>query len=303
MKTVCLVGLAPSTREDFINEPDGVEVWSLNMGHAFFPPAHMSRMTRWFQIHPREEMEPRQNPQLEHIEFLKSATIPVYMEETHPDIPMSVRYPYEDVCRTIGGNYMTSAPAFMLALAIHEGFELVKIYGIDLDCDREWAFEKSCFEHLLGIALGKGMKVWIPEGCPLLKGDLYGKTIDIRSSYVVERHRQLRLEEQSLLDEIRRNEGRIMVAEEMGDEERRQQYLSEAHDLVGKLNLNQGKLDILEELIDVAFRGPDRLGTARSGMVVSLDGTEWFAGGVLELPQHSVDGKRKTRLKNGERVI
>ena len=85
----------------------------------------MAKMTGWFQVHPYYEMAPRQNPRLGHLDWLKHAKIPVFMEEVHPEIPTSVRYPYEDVCRTIGGNYMTSEPAFMLALAIHEGFELI----------------------------------------------------------------------------------------------------------------------------------------------------------------------------------
>ena len=239
MKTVCIVGLAPSSRDLVAQEPVGVEMWSLNMGHAYFPPDIMARMTRWFQVHPWDEMAPRQNPRIGHLEWLANATIPVYLEELNPAVPSGRRYPYEDVCQTIGGNYMTSEPSFMLALAIHEGFELIKLYGIDMDCDREWAYERACFEHLLGFAMGRGIKIWLPEGCPLLKGPLYAKTVDVPSSVMIERLRQLEKKEA---------------------------------ELVGELNRNLGQREMLEEMIELAYKGKDKLGSARVGHVVSPDG-------------------------------
>ena len=248
MKTVCIVGLAPSSRDLAAQEPEGVEMWSLNMGHATFSEEIMAKMTRWFQVHPYYEMAPRQNPRLGHLKWLRQAKIPVYMEEVHPDIPASIRYPYEDVCRTIGGNYMTSEPSFMLALAIHEGFDLIKIFGVDMDCDREWAYERSCFEHLLGFAMGRGIKVMLPEGCPLLKGPLYAKTVDVPSSYMVERLRQLKEKE---------------------------------GELVGEINRNLGHQEILEELIELAYQGKDKLGNARTGHLVSADGQVVDPLGIL----------------------
>ena len=239
MKTVCIVGMAPTTAHLFVHEPMGVEVWGLNQGHALFTSEAMTRFTRWFQVHPYEEMAARQRPELGHLEWLKGANIPVYMEEVHPDIPASVRYPYEEVCQTIGGNYMTSEPAFMLALAIHEKFDLIKVYGIDLDCEREWSYERACFEYLLGFAMGRGLKLWLPKGCPLLKGPLYAKTVDVPSGVMVERLRQLQERES---------------------------------ELVGELNKNLGQREMLEELIELAYSGKDRLGNARVGNIVSPDG-------------------------------
>lgn len=239
MKTVCIVGLAPSTRELIAQEPDGVEMWCLNMGHAIFPQPLRQKFTRWFQVHPYAEMAPRQEPRLGHLEWLRQASIPVYMEEVHPEIPASVRYPYEAVCQTIGGNYLTSAPSFMLALAIHEGFELIKLYGIDMHNQQEWSYERPCFEYLLGLAIGRGIRVWMPESCPLLKGAIYAKTVDVPSSYLVERYRQLQ---------------------------------GKHEELIAELNQVLGKLNLLEQIMDDAFKGPDRLGAARVGQLVSPDG-------------------------------
>jgi len=214
----------------------------------------MTKMTRWFQVHPWAEMAPRQNPAVGHLDFLRTTSLPVYLEELNPaECPTGVKYPYEAVCQMLGGNYLTSAPSFMLALAIFERFEVIKVYGIDMDCEREWAYERSCFEHLLGFALGRGAKIWLPPGCPLLKGPLYAKTADVPSSYLVERHRQL---------------------------------LRRQTELVAELNMVAGKLAILEELTEFAFEGPARLGNAQVGHHISEDGhVEVDPLGILAAPE------------------
>jgi hypothetical protein len=125
-------------------------------------------------------MERRQRPGEGHIEWLAQCGIPVYLEEVQTQIPTGVRYPYEDVVATIGSNYFaTNSFGYMVALAIHEGFEEIKLYGADFGPkDTSDAYARPCIEFLLGLAVGRGIKVWAPEGSALLKGDLYGRTVD-----------------------------------------------------------------------------------------------------------------------------
>ena len=188
--TVCIVGLAPSTRDLALEAPEGVEYWSLNQGHAFLSPELMARMTRWFQVHPYEEMVARQHPELNHLEWLKGATIPVYLEEVHPEVPSSVRYPYEAIGLDLG-TYLTSAIAFMLALAIHQKFTMIRLYGVDLASETEYEEQRPCVEHLLGRAIERGIQVWLPPGCPLLKGPLYAKTVMVPTSQIERRMQEL----------------------------------------------------------------------------------------------------------------
>ena len=215
MKTGCIVGMAPTTSHLFIHEPLGIEVWGLNQGHALFTQEAMARFTRWFQVHPYEEMAARQLPELHHLDFLQQAQIPVYMEEVHPSIPNSVRYPCEAIGEMTGGTYLTSAPSFMLALAIYEGFELIKVYGIDMATATEYQDQRPCFEFLLGFAIAKGIKVWLPPGCPLLKGPLYAKTVFITSSTVERRLHAYISERDRLLAEYNVMVGKVLAAQEM----------------------------------------------------------------------------------------
>jgi len=216
LKTVCIVGMAPTTSHLVALEPAGSEVWGLNQGHALFTSEVMSKFTRWFQVHPWPEMVDCQNPELGHLEFLRTTKLPVYLEELNPEgCPNGLRYPYEEVCQTIGGSYLTSAPAYMLALAIHEGFERIRIYGVDMANATEYQDQRPCFEFLLGMALGKGIQVWLPPGCPLLKGPLYAKTVYVTTSTIQQRLRSWLATRDRLLGEWHEYEGRVKAAQEL----------------------------------------------------------------------------------------
>ena len=71
--------------------------------------------------------------------------------------------------------YIASSIAQELALAIHLGFREIWLYGIDLNTSSEYAWQKPGVEHLLGLAAGRGIKVYVPDMCPLLKGPIYGR--------------------------------------------------------------------------------------------------------------------------------
>jgi len=216
LKTVAIVGLAPTTSHLVAQEPPGIEVWGLNQGHALFTPEVMGQFTRWFQVHPWEEMVVCQNPELEHLEFLRTTHLPVYLEELNPEgCPNGVRYPYEEVCQTIGGTYLTSAPAYMLALAIHEGFQRINVYGVDMANATEYQDQRPCFEFLLGMALARGIQVWLPPGCPLLKGPLYAKTVYVTTSTIQQRLSAWLSARDQLLAQWHEYDGRVQAAQEL----------------------------------------------------------------------------------------
>lgn len=204
-RTVCIVGGARELWDGLDHEAPGQEIWGLNQCHLIIDPKTLSRFTRWFQIHAWEPMERRQHPELRHVEWLGHCGIPVYLEEVQVKIPTGVRYPFEKVVATIGSNYFaTNSFGYMLALAIHEGFEEIKLYGADFGPkDISDAYARPCIEFLLGLAEGRGAKVWVPEGSALLKGDIYGRTVDQSG---------LALEE--ALDVLRHYSGRLKYGDE-----------------------------------------------------------------------------------------
>lgn len=91
----------------------------------------------------------------------------LYMQEAYSGLPAR-RYPFEEVAQTTGA-YWNSSPAYMLALAIHEGAEEIGIWGVDLIAADEYGYQKPNMEYLVGIARGRGIKVHIPEESALCK--------------------------------------------------------------------------------------------------------------------------------------
>lgn len=70
--------------------------------------------------------------------------------------------------------YFTSSMDYMVAMALHEGFEQIEFYGIELKEKTEWAMQKPSMEYWVGMAKGRGVRMLIPEISLLVNSPLYG---------------------------------------------------------------------------------------------------------------------------------
>lgn len=108
-----------------------------------------------------------------HVAGLRMSKVPVYMLEKHTDIPMSERYPMEEITQLVGKTrngtpYLESSIAYMLAQAVLERVDRIGIWGVDLHCESEYAYQRPNLEYLIGLARGFGIKVFIPPHSALL---------------------------------------------------------------------------------------------------------------------------------------
>lgn len=149
-----------------------------------------AKASRLFEMHDRSLLEiSRQNS---YFEDLAEMPQPIYMHKHWEDIPTSMPYPLEDVGSVFKGfprarwddqkDWYNSSPAYMIALAIHEGASKIGLYGIDVLDDSEYTRERPCLEYLIGLAVGKGIEVIIPEG-PTALGKFTGKDTEKRYGY------------------------------------------------------------------------------------------------------------------------
>ena len=106
-----------------------------------------------------------------------------------PAIPRSEAFPLHEVTDKFNGiQFYTSTFAYILAAAIHEGFEKIVLAGAYWPHDsEEYIVQIYCVNFWLGIALGKGIKVEVWGPCCLGKPypwepNLYG--------YVTNRNRE-----------------------------------------------------------------------------------------------------------------
>lgn len=178
-KTVAIAGSAWTSRGWAPYGEEGVEVWCSNEMHG---QPGVGKATRWFQLHPKWSFT--KDHRLKHWEWLQEThDFPIYMQRQYDDVPNSVPYPLreiqnrflhrivrgEDEVKTIFG----STFAYAMALALHEGFQRIELFGIEMTLRGEWAYQRESMAFWLGRADGMGVEVWMPEECELFKMPLY----------------------------------------------------------------------------------------------------------------------------------
>lgn len=237
-KKIAVCGFASSSRHLIpINDPSW-ELWGMNQLYR-----HIPRADRWFDIHWNWDSEVV--PGTDYRGWLSTCGIPVYMMQRIPDIPTSLTYPLQ---RMIGmaGDYFTSTVAFMVALAIDQVDEHVRarltmegsrrpaesqarqaelyaeyvigLFGIDLVVEEEYFHQKPCAEFWTGVAVGRGIEVFIPPQSALCKQSYrYGyepepQTV-IRPSEIDAHHKRLTEERQRLIQELYLHDGALQADE------------------------------------------------------------------------------------------
>ena len=283
MKLVSIVGLSPSSRDAaFANKPPGGEMWSVNTGHFCFTPEQLNRFTGWFQLHPRREFELANKDRPQHLEWLKNCDIPVYMEKQWDDIPASVKYPRDAIFNLVGMDYFTSSIAYMIALAIYQKFDEIHLYGVDMPSQTEYFNERPCVEFWLGVAMANDINVYMPDGCPLLKGRRYAETVKITSSLVAEKIRTHQLNREKKLAEFNEAIGVVKAYQQMASlvaPEALAKVIYQRDVIGAEFNAYAGAVQALTELYIDALRPEQEeaaklRGVAGSILLPSLDGAQ-----------------------------
>ena len=190
-KKLAIIGCADSKKLAPVNDMS-FDIWGMNNLYPQLP-----RANKWFEIHQitsdgtnyvrRNERIFRGqvvNDYLKQMgEWAQKQAIPVYMQQHWDIVPTSVAYPINDVLKAFG-NYFTNSVSYMIALAMLEKYEEIHIYGVDMAVvgndvmnpeANEYSYQRPSVEFFLGLALGRGIKIYLPPECDLLKTRfLYG---------------------------------------------------------------------------------------------------------------------------------
>lgn len=180
MKKLAIVGTAPSSVNLApYNNPD-YEIWGLNGVYSMVDYANINNFTRWFETHLMKDIKALSNDTkytygMDYMAWLQNSAIPVYMVDKFKEIPMSVKYPLDEILEMFPERYFNNTVSYMLALAIYEGYEDINIYGVDMATSGEYGSQRPSCEFFIGYAKGRGIKVYIPDESDLLKTPyLYG---------------------------------------------------------------------------------------------------------------------------------
>lgn len=169
-KTVALLGNADSTLQ-FAEGTKAREVWVIGGSYHKFP---LERITRIYELHPRWMLaDPAYNPG--HLEWLENEKPEHIRVVGYDDYPLQGALAFcGNVRRGDGPNpYFTSSIDFLIAAALLEGFGRIELYGLDMGTSTEHKYQLPGASFWLGLAAGRGVEVWMPENCSLLRGRVY----------------------------------------------------------------------------------------------------------------------------------
>ena len=217
LRRLALVGFSNTNRDLAPFDNPDYEIWSLNHSWGM---EFLKRCDVYFDLHPHSwivQAVGKSEPERQHLEWLQQPhNFPIYMQEKFPEFPASVRYPIERI-RKKYADFHTSSLSYMLALAIDMGYTWIEVYGFDMAADSEYNYQRDSAEYFLGLAMGMGIHIYVPDNCPLLKGRIYAfndSSIGMRQK-VEFRKRKLEMDLDGALGKYHHIQGYLKKIEEL----------------------------------------------------------------------------------------
>ncbi len=149
-----------------------------------------------FQLHHEAIWKnPKNRSDEKHYEWLASGdTPPVYMQKKYKDVPKSVAYPLAEALKLtknlkvlIDGQYkefkyFSSSPEYALALAAlefkkHKKYTRIEVWGIELEHEAEYVYQRTGFAFWVGYLAGLGVEVILANS--IFNSPIYGYEGDV----------------------------------------------------------------------------------------------------------------------------
>ena len=203
-RKIAMIGKAPDSVRDAPYGDADWEVWILNT------LGHMNEVPRWdrqFELHDLKLIKVKEYG--DYFPWICKQTRPVYLRDAPPpEIPAGVQYPLAEIQHCFeafaGRSYLTNTVSLMVALALYEHVQGMKIsdlglWGVNMaqhgvsragnsgPFTSEYARQRPSVEYWLGVANGMGIKVHLPPQSDIMKSAcIYGyHTTDAQQKRVV----------------------------------------------------------------------------------------------------------------------
>lgn len=168
-KTLAIVGSHPRTREAFDFNRTDCDVWLFNEAISNKGNTWAKRADVIFQMHvPAIWQNPANRNDPKHYEWLTSQNeIVVYMQEQYEDVPMSKKFPLDGILDMIGRpkeHFLTSSVPQAMALAAYLGcYDRIEIYGVAMETNTEYGFQREGVAYWLGFLKGRGIDTYFAD--------------------------------------------------------------------------------------------------------------------------------------------
>jgi len=167
---VALIGTAPSSRMLApFNDPSW-QIWACSPGNQ----GQLPRVDIWFELHGNLLWPENISYGAPYLEWLKTLTIPVMMQDNKL-VPNATPFPMREMVDKFGPDFFTSSFAWMMALAIDRGAKEIALFGIDMASREEYILQRPGFYYFKYRAEQLGIKVWAPNESDIMQSPgLYG---------------------------------------------------------------------------------------------------------------------------------
>lgn len=183
--TLVIMGSHPRTRDLFDKTRTDCDLWVFNeaVSNKTFPKADVV-----FQLHAEAIWRnPKNRNDPGHYDWLKSQTeTPVYMQKKYEDVPKSLEYPLEPIKEMIAdpNHFLTSSVAEAMALVAYQNiYKRIEIYGVAMETNTEYHWQREGVAYWYGYLKGKGMDVYFAD--ETFKSLIYGYEGEVVLPYEV----------------------------------------------------------------------------------------------------------------------
>lgn len=135
MKKVVILGTGMTLTKFKEEEHNGSEIWAV--GSAFNLLRNKIKVDRYFCLHKDETLD------------------------FDGDIIDQKKYPLQEIIEKYNSRFFTNSISYMIAYALYEGFGNISIYGVDMDSQSEYVFERPSVSYWIGFARGLSCEVEI----------------------------------------------------------------------------------------------------------------------------------------------
>ena len=170
---IIIVAMGPSWYQCPKEKPYNSEIWGVNTMYR------NRDLDRIFIMHDIKYDILTQDRDF--VDSINTKGMPVYTAGDYPPIKNNIPYPTEEVIQYFGVGFFLNVMGWMLALAIMQKPKRITLYGVDMRSDSGDEYrlgERGCIEFWLGMAMGKGIDIGLPQESFLLKrvmrGNFYG---------------------------------------------------------------------------------------------------------------------------------
>jgi len=276
-KTLVIIGSHPRTREGFDFNRTDVDVWLFNEAISNPVNSWAKRADIIFQMHvPAIWRNPNNRNDPHHYKWLTTQSdCWIYMQEQYPEVPMSKRYPLDGVLDMLGGDpnhFLTSSVPQALALAAYLGvYDRVEVYGVAMETNSEYQFQREGVSFWLGFLKGRGMDVYFAD--PTFLAPLYGyeSAVSIEYARFGERITELQPQIDDLAGQYRAAKAQMEMSLGRFAEGNGMQVEKELFDAVQNLRVLGERLGILDGMAqeNAKYKGKaDQMRAASEGEFV-----------------------------------